>query len=191
MTFRTVATTGLLALAVSAVAVVAAPPQAGEETFAATATVKTAAGAAATAPVTIVVSRKMPQGEVDKFTAAFKTGGPAALRKALEGVPPTGSVRIGDRPPTAIRLTLERVTDQGRLLTMITDQPILFLGAGLPGAKAKEGYDFGVIDIEVGASGSGSGTLLPAAKVRVDKGAFVVDEYGIERIQLTGVKLRK
>jgi hypothetical protein len=191
MTFRTVATTGLLALAVSAMAVAAAPPQAGEDTFTATASVKTAAGAAATAPVTIVVSRKMPQQEVDKFTAAFKTGGPGALRKALDGVPPTGSVRIGDRAPTAIRLTLERVTDKGRLLTMITDQPILFLGAGLPGAKPKAGYDFGIVDIEVDATGSGTGTLLPAAKVRVEKGAFVVDEYGSERIQLAGVKLKK
>lgn len=188
MMFRRTATTGLLALAVSAAALGA---QGGEETFAATAALKTASGAAATAPVTIVVSRKMAQDEIDKYTAAFKTGGPAALRKALTGVAPTGSVRFGDQAPIPSRMTLERTTDKGRLLTIITDQPILFLGAGLPGAKPKAGYDFAIVDIEVDAAGSGTGTLLPAARVRVDKGAFVVDDYGAERIQLTGVKLRK
>ena len=187
MTFRRTATTGLLALTVSA----ALGAQGGEETFAATAALKTASGAAATAPVTIVVSRKMAQEEIDKYTAAFKSGGPAALRKALTGAPPTGSIRFGDQAPTPARMTLERTTDKGRLLTIITDQPILFLGAGLPGAKPKTGYDFAIVDIEVDAAGSGTGTLLPAARVRVDKGAFVVDDYGGERIQLTGVKLRK
>ena len=52
-------------------------------------------GAAATAPVTIVVDRKMPQAEADKLLAAFKSGGAAALRKAMVGVAPTGSVSVG------------------------------------------------------------------------------------------------
>ena len=58
------------------------------EVFTATAAVKGAGGAAASAPVTINVDRKMSQGEADKLAAAFKAGGAAALRKALAGVPP-------------------------------------------------------------------------------------------------------
>ncbi len=90
-----------LALAVAAAVVLS--PHAQSETFTATASIKTAGGAAASAPVTIVVDRKMPQAEADKFLAAFKSGGTAALRKALTGVAPTGSVtsrrRIGRRRP--------------------------------------------------------------------------------------------
>ena len=87
--------------------------------------VKTAGAAATTAPVTIVVDRKMPKSETDRLTGAFKAGGPAALRKALVGVQATGTVQLGAGAATR-RLTLERPTDKGRLLTIVTDQPLLF-----------------------------------------------------------------
>jgi hypothetical protein len=67
----------------------------------------------------------------------------------------------------------------------------LFLGAGVPGAKPKEGYDFAIIDIEVDASGSGSGTIAPAAKVTLKQGVFVVEDYASELVRLTAVKKGK
>ena len=73
----------------------------------------------------------------------------------------------------------------------MTDKPILFLGAGLPGAKPRQGYDFGVIDLEVDAQGSGTGTLAPAASVTSKGGAFVVQDYGGELIKLTAVRRAK
>jgi len=161
------------------------------EAFTATAAVKGAGGASATAPVTITVDRKMSQGEADKLAAAFKAGGAAALRKALAGVPPTGTVRIGTQPPTPTRITIERVTGAGRLLTIVTDQALLFVGAGLPGAKSQAGYDFAVIDIEVDAKGGGSGTIAPAAKIKMNGNAFVVEDYGVEAVRLTAVKKTK
>jgi hypothetical protein len=164
---------------------------AARESFTATATVKTAGGSAATSPVQVTVDRKMSQAEADTMLAAFKTGGAAALRKALEGVPPTGSVRLGNAAPTPTRLTIERPTEKGRLLTIVTDKPILFLGAGLPDAKSKTGYDFAIIDLEVDANGAGSGTLAPAAKVTVKQGAFVVEDYAGELVRLTSVTRAK
>ena len=161
------------------------------EAFTATAAVKGAGGASATAPVTINVDRKMSQGEADKLAAAFKAGGAAALRKALAGVPPTGTVRIGTQPATPTRITIERTTAAGRLLTIVTDQPLLFVGAGLPGAKSQAGYDFAVIDIEVDAKGGGSGTIAPAAKIKMNGNAFVVEDYGVEAVRLTAVKKTK
>lgn len=181
------ATTGLISVAMLAGAVSSASAQAGAETFTATAAVKTAGSAAASAPVTITVTRKTPQSEVDKLLAAFKAGGAAGLRKALVGVPETGSVQLGAGKPTPTRMTLERTTDKGRLLTIVSDTPILFLGAGVAGAKPKEGYDFAVIDLEVDAKGAGSGTLAPAAKVTVKEGAVVVEDYASELVRLTGV----
>ncbi len=158
------------------------------ETFTATATVKTAGGATASAPVTIVVDRTMPESEVSTLTSAFSKGGAAALRKALTGVSPTGSIRVGNGEPTPARVSLERVTDKGRLLTIVTDRPILHLGAGLPGAKARQGYDFAVVDLEVDATGQGTGTLSPAAKLRLADGSLVVEDYGAEALTLSGVK---
>jgi hypothetical protein len=161
--------------------------QGGTETFTATATVKTAAGATATSPVTIVLSRKMPQAEADKFLGAFKGGGITALRAALSGVKPTGTIQLGKGAATPTRLTTERTTDKGRLLTIVTDRPVLFLGSSIPGAKAKQGYDFAVIDLEVDASGKGTGSLAPAAKITVKQDAFVVEDYAVDRVELKDV----
>jgi hypothetical protein len=187
MNRRHFAVTGILAIALAGAAASPAGAQAGAETFTATAMVKTAAAATATAPVTIVVTRKMSSSEAGALTGALTTGGAAALRKALVGVPETGSVQLGATAPTPTRLTLERTTPTGRLLTIVADKPILSMGAGLPGAKPREGYDFAVIDIEVDARGSGSGTLAGAAKVTVKQGAFVVEDYAAEAIRLTNV----
>src|SRR5262245_2973092 len=188
MTHRSLPRISAVATAIIAASVIAATDQPGGETFSATASVKTAAGAAATAPVTIVVSRLMPQKEADPLVKAFTDGGVAALRKALSGVAPTGSVQVGSGKPTPARIAIERKTDKGRLLTIVTDQPILFVGAGMPNAKPKEGYDLGVVDIEVDGSGSGTGMMAPAAKVAVKQGAFVVQDYGSESVRLTDVK---
>ena len=166
--------------------------QAGAEAFTATAEVKAAGGGSASAPVTITIDRKMPQKEAETFTNAFKSGGAAALRKALMGVAPTGSVKIGAGNATPTRITIERASGRGRLLTIVTDQPLLFLGAGVPGAKPKAGYDFAIVDIEVDATGSGAGTVAPAAKIKMNGDAFVVEDYGgNELIRLTAVKKTK
>src|SRR5512145_3291563 len=111
MPMRLTAMTGVLSIAIVSSAGLPAGAQATAETFTATATVKTAGGATASAPITILVERKMPQNEAERFMNAFKTGGAAALRKALEGVPPTGSITLGSGKPTPTRLTLERRTD--------------------------------------------------------------------------------
>jgi len=165
--------------------------QASAEVFTATAAVKTAAGGSASAPVTITIDRKMTQSEAESLVAAFKAGGAAALRKGLVGIPPTGTVRIGTGSATPTRFTIERTTGGGRLLTILTDQPLLFVGAGVPGAKSQEGYDFAVIDMEVDAKGHGSGTLAPAAKLRLNQGGFVVEDYAAEIVRLTTVKKTK
>jgi hypothetical protein len=188
MTLRMTAMTGLIASAVVLFTAAPARTQAASETFSATATVKTAAGATASAPITIVVDRKMPQAEAERFMNAFKAGGAAALRKALVGVPPTGSVTLGSGKPTPTRLTLERRTDKGRLLTIVADQPVLTLGAGLPDAKPKPDHDFAVVDIEVDDKGTGSGTFAPAAKITLNQGAFVVTDFSSELVRLTGVR---
>jgi len=161
------------------------------EVFAATATVKTAAGGTASAPLTLTINRKQSQAEADQFAAAFTSGGAAGLRKALQGVAPTGAISFGGGAPTPTRITIERTTDKGRLLTVVADKPILFLGAGLPDAKAKAGYDFAVLDLQVNASGSGAGTFAPAARITIKQGAFVVEDYGSELIRLASVKLAK
>lgn len=188
MTLRWKELLWLLSWTLAVAATSGAHGQAGAETFTAAATVKTAGGATVSAPVTVTVDRKMSQAEADTLLAAFNAGGVAGLRKALVGVAPTGSVRLAAGEPTPTRLTIERPTDKGRLLTIVTDTPLLFVGAGLPGAAPKEGYDFAIIDLEIDADGSGSGILAPAAKVTSKQGVFVAEDFGSEVVRLTAVK---
>src|SRR5688572_27990514 len=177
-----------IAMTLAVVGMAAAAAQKGEETFSATATVTTAAGAKATAPITIVVARTTGGDEEQRLRQAFTTGGEAALRQALSQLPPTGSITIGKGSRTATRITLVRPTEKGRLLTIVTDKPILFLGGGFADAKAKEGYGFAILDIEIDAEGNGSGTFAPAAKVKLANGAFVVDDYAAEAIRVIDVR---
>jgi len=177
----------VLACTVMAAAIAGRPQaQGAAETFSATATVKTAK-ATSTASVTISVTRLMTQAEADKFMAAYKSGGPAAVRKALEGVAPVGSVKVGSDEATPVRLSIERRTGGGRLITLVTDTPIRYVGGNAPGAKPKEGYDFGVVDLQVDDTGNGTGQIAPAAKITVNQGAFVVSDYSSEVIRLAGV----
>jgi hypothetical protein len=188
MTTRQITLCTLLSFAALVSIAAATSTQTGAETFSATAAIKAAGGAAATAPVTITVTHKMSQAEADKYTGAFAKGGLAALHKALTGVAPTGSIQIGSGKPTPTSLTLERPSDRGRLITIVTNQPLMFIGAGLPEAKPKEGFDFGIVDLIVADNGTGSGTMSPAAKVTVKQGVFVIDEYSGELVRLTNVK---
>jgi hypothetical protein len=177
-----------MASAAMLMAAVPEPAGAAAEVFTATATVKTADGKSATAPMTITIDRTMPESEAAPLVAAFKSGGAAALRKALVGVAPTGSVRVGKGKAASARFTVERATGGGRLLTIVTDQPLVFIGANAPGAKPKAGYDFAVIDLQIDAAGAGSGTVSPAATLKLNGDAFVVEDYSGEVVRLTGVK---
>lgn len=161
---------------------------AAAEVFTATATVKTADGKSGSAPVTITIDRTMPAAEAAPLVAAFKSGGAAALRKALVGVAPTGSVRVGDGKDTPARFTIERATGGGRLVTIVTDQPLVFIGATKPGAKPKAGYDFAVVDLILDASGGGTGTIAPAARLKLNGDALVVQDYSGEVVRLTAIK---
>ncbi len=176
------------------VLVVAASVARGQitEVFTAKATVKGASGATASAPVRITVDRITPQDEVDKMAAVFKKDGAKGLRKALAALPRTGSVQLGNGEAVPTRITVDRSTPKGRVLTMITDKPVMFLGAGLPDAKPKEGYDFGVIQLQIDKAGSGSGTIAPAAKIRTSaEGSFEVEDYSSEVVQLGVVRKGK
>ena len=184
--YRTVGASLIAALAISIGSSVHV--QTAGETFTATAAIKTAGGVAASAPVTIVVDRKVSPAEAERVTAAFTKGGASELRKALQGLPPGGSIQLGKGKPAVTRFALERHTDKGRLLTILSEEPILFLGAGAPGAAPKEGFDFAIVDIEVDDKGGGSGTLYPAAKIKVSEGRLVVTDYQTELVRLTNVK---
>jgi hypothetical protein len=158
------------------------------ETFVATASAKTAAGATITAPLEISITRWTSDADREKAVAALKSGGLAALKTALEKAPQTGTIRIGERQ-TPLHFARALDTGAGKVITVIAPQPLLHLGAGMPEAKPREGYDFAVALFEVNAAGQGNaGELAPAAKLAVKAdGSFTIDDYGAEAVRFAGI----
>ena len=177
---------GAVALGEAILAPSAASAQAGGETFTATASAKSA-DASATAKVTVAIERFATEAERAALVKALKEGGTAAARPVLSGMKDSGYLELGQRR-TPIKYAYARSTGSGRLITVVTAQPILFLGAGLPEAKPKSGYDFAVAILDLDASGKGEGELAPAAKVKMNEsGAVVIDDYGAEKVWLKSV----
>jgi hypothetical protein len=162
----------------------------GSETYTATASVRTDK-AGATALVKIVIDRFATETERATVMNAIKTGHTPALKAAVAKMEDAGTIEVGDRK-TAIKYAGTRPTGSGRIVTVVTAEPILFLGAGMPEAKPKAGHDVAVALLILDASGGGHGELAPAATVRTNKsGALMIDDYGAAKIWLKDVAKAK
>jgi hypothetical protein len=147
-----------------------------------TASAALASGGAST-PLTVVVQRYTSDGDRKKLVEALKKGGTAAARALLVKGRDVGTVQIGERQ-TAIKYVYSRKTLSGRQVTAVTAQPLAVAGAGTPAA----GFDLGLILLDLDASGSGRGDLVPATKIRVtDEGAFETEDYNGVVLQLANV----
>jgi hypothetical protein len=158
------------------------------ETITATARVKTSGSVEATAPVTVNLDRFSTDADRDKLLATLKQSGTAGVRALLLTFNPIGMVRVGSQN-TVIKYAYPRTTGEGRLITVVTGSPILYVGAGLPGAPPKTGFDLGLLLLVVTTSGPGHGEMVPAAKVKLDQqGAVVADDYSPDMVvQLSNV----
>jgi hypothetical protein len=159
------------------------PVWAQAETITATASVKNASGASTNTPVTVVVDRFATDAERDALLAAVRSGGTAAARELLAKQRDAGTLQLGSQR-ASIKYAYARNAGSGRLITVITAQPI-----GGPGANAKTGFDLGLALLELAASGPGHGELSPAAKVRIDGQGAIVTE-GVtpaDTVQLSNV----
>jgi hypothetical protein len=160
------------------------------ETFTATASVKRGAASAA-APITVTVTRYATAAERAAVMKAVRDGGAAAVRTALAAMPTAGFIQLGERR-TDIKFAGERTTGSGRLVTLVTAEPILFVGAGIPAAKPMNGFDVAVAMLDLQADGGGLGELAPAAKVGLDEGgAFLIEDYGATVVWLKDLARKK
>jgi hypothetical protein len=166
----------------AAVGAAAAAP----ETFTATASVKKGT-VSATAPVTVTVNQYAADADREAARKAVRDGGTAALKAVLAAKPDVGFIQLGERR-TPIKLAVERASAGGRLITVITAEPILHLGAKMAESKPVEGFDVAIAMFEVQASGPGIGDMAPGAKIALDEGgAFVVKDYGEAVVWLNNI----
>jgi hypothetical protein len=179
-----------LALVGSALAPAAVPGQPAGEAFTATASVKSDAGSA-TAPVRISIERFATDAEQATIVGALKSGGTPAVKAALEKMKDAGTLELGEKK-VPVKYARARSTGSGRIITVLTAEPVLHIGAGLPDAKPKAGYDLAVALLILDANGAGHGELDPAAKVKANaSGAIVISDYGAAKVWLKGIARAK
>jgi len=146
------------------------------ETFTGTASVRKG-GARVSAPFTVTIARYASATERDAVMKAVRHDGNAGAHKVLATMKDAGVLQVGDRR-TPIKFAAERPTGAGRLVTVLTAEPVLFIGGGLPDAKPRNGFDLALAILDLQQDG-GTGELVPAAKVGVDAGgALLTEDYG-------------
>jgi hypothetical protein len=177
---RSVARLRIVISGVLAVALGGAAARAQSETLTATATVKTGTPSA----LTVVVERFATEAERDELLESIERGGTPLARVTLLRRQDAGLLRLG-AGQAAIKYAYARHTDRGRLVTIVTTDPIARAASGDGRAEA---FGVGLVVLKLTADGSGHGELIVAARVRVDDdGAIVTDGGSPHTIQLSNV----
>ncbi len=158
----------------------------GPEAFRAKAKLTTEAGGA-DALVRIEIDQYTPERDLKTMEQALQTNGSAAFLDALRRAPIAGRFRMGDQTFT-IRWARQRPTEKGRVISLVTDAPVYFVGGGLPGAKPRSGFDVAVVLLNMDSAGIGEGSLAAAARVKPGGPTGVeVEEYAGEPLKLVSV----
>ena len=156
------------------------------EVFRGTAKVSTAT-AGGEAHVSIEIDRYTDEKDLKAMEQALKSGGSAAFLDALKRAPVAGRFKVGDQTFT-IRWARERPSASGRVISVVTDTPVYFVGAGMPDAKPRAGFDVAVVMLNMDSAGVGQGTLALAAKVKPGGTAGVeVEDYASQPVKLVSV----
>jgi hypothetical protein len=158
-----------------------------DETFTATAEAKNAAGAVRTAPVTISYTALSTPAQRDALFAALKSGGHAAAKKVLAGMKDIGFIEAGKKK-VAVKYAFARPVGDGRMVTVVSSDPMVALKSDLSNTAPKAGYDLTLALLVLDANGTGTGEFTPAAKIKLrDDGALTTEDSSTETIWLKGV----
>jgi len=105
---------------------------------------------------------------------AFKKSGQDGMVKVLEDMKPKGRIRFASGGVgNDIKYIFELPSEKGRRLRLVTDRTLAF-GELYQGTRSRD-YTVGAIDLELTPDGKGSGTVLPACKLTVNKKTQQVD----------------
>ena len=99
---------------------------------------------------------------------AFKKSSQDGMVKVLEHMKPKGRIRFASGGVgNDIKYIIELPSDKARRLRLVTDRTLAF--AELYQGTRSSDYTVGAIDLELTPDGKGSGTVLPACKLTVNK----------------------
>jgi hypothetical protein len=119
--------------------------------------------------VNIMIEKFSTADDRQTLIAAFKRSGQNGLIDVLEDMKPKGRVRFASGGVgNDVKYIIELPSEKGqRKLRLITDRNLAF-GELYNGTRSRD-YSVGAIELLLTPDGKGSGTVLPACKIWVNK----------------------
>ena len=126
------------------------------------------------ANVNIQIEHYSTTEDRNSLISAFQKSGQEGMVKVLEDMKPKGRIRFASGGVgNDIKYIIELPSSKGRKLRLVTDRTLAF--AELYQGTRSRDYTVGAIDLELTPDGKGSGTVLPAVKLTVNKKKQQVD----------------
>jgi hypothetical protein len=150
-------------------------------------------GRAGTEQLQIVIKNWSTDATRDKLIETLADKGSDRLLRALQSIKPSvGYVRTTTSLGWNIQYAQEYpLPEGGRRIVFATDRPIGFMEAMAKPRSAD--YEFMLCEIHLDRDGNGEGKLATMAKISYDKAKKLIEieNYGIEPVRLTQVKVAK
>jgi len=120
------------------------------------------------ADVNIYIEQLSTEEDRAKLIQAFKQRGQDGLVSVLQDMKPKGRVRFSSGGVgNDVKYIMELPSKEGRRFRLVTDRNIAF--AELYAGTRSRDYSVGAIELTVTPDGKGSGKVLPACKLTVNK----------------------
>jgi hypothetical protein len=151
-------------------------------------------GMGRTATMDVTVTRWSNAGEIEQLASAFNERGSAGLVRALDRLPRAGSFRVNSGLALDVHF-VQRTPDpddSGERILLVAERRIGFAETFNMTRSAE--YPLSVIELRMNGDGEGTGTMWPVARINywdVKEQLVIVDNYTMQPIQLTAVRLMK
>jgi hypothetical protein len=124
--------------------------------------------------VNIIIEQFSTPDDRKALVDAFARSGQDGLVRVLEDMKPKGRVRFASGGVgNDVKYITELPSENGRRFRLVTDRNLAF-GELYNGTRSRD-YSVGAIELLLTPDGKGSGTVLPACKLTVDKKKKQVD----------------
>jgi hypothetical protein len=142
-----------------------------------------------TGSFTLRINAYSTPDEVQQLQSALQSGGQDGLLNAMRKME-KGRLQVNNRVGVPVGAILATATETGTKLTIIYERTVRFYEMRY-GARSQD-YRFGYMELFVNRSGTGEGTLIPAARIRVvDNGTWEVENFGEFPARIIGVRARR
>jgi hypothetical protein len=138
----------------------------------------------------ITIDRWSTDAECNQLTEALKANGQQGLLKALQQLPAIGFIRTPNSLGYELRYArLDTLKDGGQRVFVLTDRYVSFVE--LTNQSRSLDYPFTMIEMRLKPNGEGDGQMSVATSITQADNVLIVENYGVEPIQLTSVRREK